>query len=678
MNKLPPPSHLILIMSLICGFVGIVHGQKVRLRSQVTPDCGTNSNLKFADIYGSGNIAVQGSYNCRGVFIYDISNPDKPVLASWYNPPSPTTGAKLQFLEAIVVGNRGYFGIGLNGGGVHIVDLSDPYHPTLVGVVDSAHGNGHETIHEMMVWGKFLIENFNNTGEKRIKIIDVSDPAAPVFKWEFTPTDGGWVHAMHIRGNRMFTSEYTGTKVEIYDVGNLDSQPPVLLGAVQSNSTNHSSWTSEDGNYLYSARETFDGDLRVFDVHDPSQPLLIKTIKAADLGLNAITPHNPVVMGSKLYVSWYQAGLQVFDISDPANPVRLGQYDTYQPAFVRSAVKSALREEPWDQICGAANLQNSIPNAYDGLWAVYPFLGEDRVLTGDLVSGLGIVDVSKATAPPKNVVSDFDGDRRTDLAVYRPSTGGWGIEESGNGSFIMPNWGNASDQYVPGDYDGDGKADIAVYRQSNGTWFILQSSGGYSVGQWGIHGDIPVPADYDADGKTDVAAYRPSNGTWYILRSTLGLQVVQWGTQEDKPVIGDYEGDGKPDIAVWRPSTGTWFVLKSSSMEAIVAQWGAHGDSPIVGDFDGDGRSDICVYRRPSGTWYVLYTSDNSYLVTNFGAPQDIPVPADYDGDSKTDIAVYRPGNSAWYRVNSSNGAFIERYFGESGDQAVPSSAQPK
>ena len=71
-----------------------VPAQKVSLRSQITPNCtpepsftvSQSPNLKFADIYADGNIAVQGSYNCRGAFIYDISNPDAPVLASWYNP----------------------------------------------------------------------------------------------------------------------------------------------------------------------------------------------------------------------------------------------------------------------------------------------------------------------------------------------------------------------------------------------------------------------------------------------------------------------------------------------------------------------------------------------------------------------------------------------------------------
>ena len=267
--------------------------QKVRLRSQVKPNCtrvrNTNVGIMpplFSDIYADGNIAVQGSYDCNGVFIYDITNPDAPVIANVYNP-----GNNQQFLEAIVIGNRGYFGSGIGNGGVHIVDLTNPYNPVFLGSVDSAHGNGHNRIHEMMVINQngadYLIENFNSSsGNKIIKVINVTNPAAPVFVRDINPADTTWVHAMHIRGNKMYTSGWGG-RIEIYDISNIGTQAPALLGVIQGNSTNHSTWTSEDGNYLYSWRETIDGDVREYDETNAQQAFEVQSIKAGDMGLTA-------------------------------------------------------------------------------------------------------------------------------------------------------------------------------------------------------------------------------------------------------------------------------------------------------------------------------------------------------------------------------------------------------
>jgi uncharacterized repeat protein (TIGR03803 family) len=144
----------------------------------------------------------------------------------------------------------------------------------------------------------------------------------------------------------------------------------------------------------------------------------------------------------------------------------------------------------------------------------------------------------------------------------------------------------------PSDFDGDGKADVTVYRPSAGTWSILNSSTNYTTSnsyQWGVSTDVPVPGDYDGDGKADVAAYRPSTGEWFIHRSSDGgLTYGSWGARAsaglgDIPVPGDYEGDGMIDPAVYRPSTGQWFILKSSTnyTTSFVVAWGSRTDMPI-------------------------------------------------------------------------------------------------
>jgi hypothetical protein len=50
-----------------------------------------------------------------------------------------------------------------------------------------------------------------------------------------------------------------------------------------------------------------------------------------------------------------------------------------------------------------------------------------------------------------------------------------------------------NDRPVPGDYDGDGKTDYAVFRPSTGAWYIWYSSrNAAGVYQWGGATDIPV------------------------------------------------------------------------------------------------------------------------------------------------------------------------------------------
>lgn len=280
------------------------------------------------------------------------------------------------------------------------------------------------------------------------------------------------------------------------------------------------------------------------------------------------------------------------------------------------------------------------------------------------------------TPTPSNTrqMIDFDGDRKTDISIFRPGSGQWWYLKSSNGENSAVQFGSSADKLVPCDYTGDGRTDIAFFRPSSGQWFIIRSEDSSFYGfPFGTGEDIPAPGDFDGDGRCDPAVFRPSTGAWYILRSSDGgLTAQQFGTTGDKPVAADYDGDGKVDIAIYRPSSAQWWISKSSA-GVFAVQFGQPGDKTVQADYTGDGKADIAFWRESNGFWYILRSEDNSFYGYPFGMSGDLPAPGDYDGDGKTDAAVFRSSSGSWYLQRSSSGT-VAVAFGAAGDISVPSS----
>lgn len=242
---------------------------------------------------------------------------------------------------------------------------------------------------------------------------------------------------------------------------------------------------------------------------------------------------------------------------------------------------------------------------------------------------------SALPTPARLVIAadDYDGDGRTDSALWRAADGSFRIRD-----LSIVHYGRSGDIPVNGDYNGDGTADYGVWRPGSGRWWVRSLYAGPAADHYyGRSGDVPVPADYDGDFRTDTAVFRPATGRWYVK----GMTSFAYGAPGDIPVPGDYDGDDLADGALFRQgdSECAWFVRNLTRVF-----YGRRGDIPVPGDYDGDGASELALFRPVEGRWYVR--GAGSVL---FGRSGDVPLPFDYEGDGTAERGLYRPSEGRWY-----------------------------
>ena len=189
-------------------------------------------------------------------------------------------------------------------------------------------------------------------------VYSIDDPIDPVFLGFFFETD--YVHDCFVRNDTAYLN-CGGQGLFVYDFSQSILFPD-LLGSLTSYTDqgyNHAGWLSVDGNKYVFSDETQAMRMKVCDVSDLTD-IQVQGLFNSEQDSGTV-PHNVMIKEDIVYVSHYNDGLQIFNVSDPTNPVKVGYYDTWLG--------------PDD-------------SHFKGAWGIYAFLPSGRLLISDRQSGL--------------------------------------------------------------------------------------------------------------------------------------------------------------------------------------------------------------------------------------------------------------------------------------------------
>jgi hypothetical protein len=185
------------------------------------------------------------------------------------------------------------------------------------------------------------------------------------------------------------------------------------------------------GNYAYMTGGT-DG-FHVVDVSNPANP-----VRVGGYGTSGVATH-VAVSGNYAYVSDYYAGLQVTDVSNPTNPVRVGGYDTTNGHVNGVAVSgnyAYVADEGLGvgvgaglQVIDVSNPTNCVRVGGCAIFggALRVAVSGNYAYVADFEAGLHVIDVSN----PTNCVR---------VGGYATSGVAYGVAVAGNYAYVADRW----------------------------------------------------------------------------------------------------------------------------------------------------------------------------------------------------------------------------------------------
>ena len=206
-------------------------------------------------------------------------------------------------------------------------------------------------------------------GGDALRVISLQDPINPILVYDYNFVD--YVHDIYVRNDTAFINAGNqGLKVADFSIPTM----PIALGSMefyQDKGYNHSGWLSEDGKSYVMCDETLGMRFKMCNVSDIAD-INVTSLDKPDSFENTF-PHNVMLKEGLAYFSYYNDGLQIYDVRDINNPKRIAFYDTYP-----------------DEDTGT--------NIFKGAWGVYALLPSGRLLVSDRKYGLFLLGYN---APPE-------------------------------------------------------------------------------------------------------------------------------------------------------------------------------------------------------------------------------------------------------------------------------------
>lgn len=369
-----------LLSFLFCAFVSAQTYPSLNftLLSKMDPN-GDNTGSdgrKYSGCWGWVQTSKNKEYAIIGAssktYFVDITNPLTPVICDSVN--NPRTGCTWRELKTY----QNYCYIVSDDAPPNtfqIIDMS--YLPDSVHVVKDDNLL-FERGHTCFIDGNKLYVGGQNSSSSVLSnmcVYSLATPTAPVLLRTLSDDypSINYVHDMFVRNDTVFASAgWQGLYIYKFDTSvNTFS----LLGSFTGYPDagyNHASWLTSNGNTLVFCDEVPTGAcIKVTDVSNLSNIVLSSTVEPNP---NVeFVGHNPYVMGNKwAFISCYQDGLILYDISNPNAPFVAGYFDSYP--------------------LGGANFSNNYgASSYRGNWGAYPYLPSGTIIMNDMQNGFFFV-----------------------------------------------------------------------------------------------------------------------------------------------------------------------------------------------------------------------------------------------------------------------------------------------